>query len=173
MPALLRNCYLWTVPEIQEYHPVRGQLLGLWTQLWTLTLAPTLIGSPGWLLGLCQTVKDHILHITSTSNVLTQHAMKCFVAFWERLTENQRRRVAIRPALQPTGARITAFERPTQMRKKERDSKEILLFSNPTGTRTGSWFSPFLDSFLGEKLPVILCLALKVHLTLSSPSLMF
>lgn len=41
-----------------------------------------------------------------------------FVAFWERLMENQRRRVAISPALQPTGARFAALERQTQMRKK-------------------------------------------------------
>ncbi len=99
--------------------------------------------------------------------------MKCFVAFWERLTESQRRRVAIRPALQTTGARIAALERPTQIRKKERDSEEILLFSNPTGTWTGSWFSPFLASFIGEKLYVILRLALKINLTLFSLSLMF
>lgn len=65
--------------------------------------------------------------------------MKCFVAFWERLMENQRRRVAIRPALQPTGARITVLERPTQMRKKERDSKEILL------VLLGAVFQPHWD----------------------------
>lgn len=148
MPALLRNCYLWIVPEIQEYHPVRGQLLGLWTQLWTLTLASMLIGSPGWLLGLCQTVKDHILHITSTSNVLTQHAMKCFVAFWERLTENQRRRVAIRPALQPTGARIIALERPTQMRKRSETAKRFCCFPTPPGPGLGADSLPFWLHFL-------------------------
>lgn len=46
--------------------------------------------------------------------------MKCFVAFWERLMENQRRRVAIRPALQPTGARIAVLERPSQMKKRSK-----------------------------------------------------
>lgn len=77
--------------------------------------------------------------------------MKCFVAFWERLMENQRRRVAIRPALQPTGARITALERQSETANRFFECSWE-LFSNPTGTRTGSWFSPFLDSILCWKL---------------------